>query len=263
MTQTTRKVKAVYRPLNEVSIVDAGKMHELFSQYYHNAPFDVFLSDLRKKDGVILLREQQGKNIVGFSTMQIMELEVGGRKVRGLFSGDTVSERRYWGNRAMLSCFARQLLRFRLQDLTKPLYWLLISKGFKTYLILTNNFPKHYPHVDGQFDQQLAPVVDAYCEKLFPAAFDREHRVLQFGEGYQKLKGDVAEITPEMKLANPKIRYFEEQNPTWRDGTELPCVGQVTFSVFWAILRKALAQLKPKREISLRLPLLGFLGRAR
>lgn len=263
MTQTTRKVKATYRPLHEVSIVDAGKMHELFEQYYHNAPFDTFLSDLRKKDGVIFLREQHNKKIVGFSTLQTMELDLGGRTVRGLFSGDTVSERRYWGNRAMLSCFARQMLRIRLQKLTMPLYWLLISKGFKTYLILTNNFPKHYPHVDGQFDRQLAPVVDAYCEKLWPAAFDRNNRVLQFGEGYQKLKGDVAEITSEMKVENPKIDFFEVKNPTWRDGTELPCVGQVTFSVFWLILKKSLSQLKPKRETALRLPLIGFLSRAR
>ena len=39
------------------------------------------------------------------------------------------------------------------------------------------------------------------------------------------LKGDVAEITDAMRRENHKIDFFEQRNPEWRRGTELPCVG--------------------------------------
>ena len=37
---------------------------------------------------------------------------------------------------------------------------------------------------------------------------------------YVRLKGDVADITPELKAASPHIAFFEKVNPTWRRGTD-------------------------------------------
>jgi hypothetical protein len=39
----------------------------------------------------------------------------------------------------------------------------------------------------------------------------------------------VAGITETMRRENQKIRYFEQCNPEWRRGTELPCVGVFDF----------------------------------
>ena len=51
--------------------------------------------------------------------------------------------------------------------------------------------------------------------------------LLDFGEQYVRLKETVAEITPEMAASNPHIAYFEKMNPTWRRGTEMPCLGSI------------------------------------
>jgi hypothetical protein len=106
----------------------------------------------------------------------------------------------------------------------QKIHWFLISKGFKTYLLLANNFFSFYPRPDGQ-DEHLADVVDAYCEQMFPAYYDRDKRILDFGGDYQPLRGDVAEITDRMCQENEAIRFFQERNPEWQRGTELPCVG--------------------------------------
>ena len=71
------------------------------------------------------------------------------------------------------------------------LYWFLISKGYKTYLLLTNNFYNYYPNVNGG-DERYRRVTEAYCEALFPEAFDRKRMLLDFGNEYVCLKGDVA-----------------------------------------------------------------------
>lgn len=41
------------------------------------------------------------------------------------------------------------------------------------------------------------------------------------------MKGEVAPITEEMRVKNPNIHFFEQKNPTWVTGTELPCIGRL------------------------------------
>ncbi len=51
--------------------------------------------------------------------------------------------------------------------------------------------------------------------------------LLDFGEQYVRLKETVAESTPELAAANEHIAYFEKMNPSWRRGTEMPCLGSI------------------------------------
>lgn len=232
------RIKAGYFALKKLSMTDFGSMYALFEQYYHNVEFSVFFQDLSKKDGVILLREVNSQKIVGFTTMLTIPFNCKGRLVNGLFSGDTVVDKRYWGNRVMLACFVKHLLKLKLKNFRTPLYWLLISKGYKTYLVLTNNFPRHYPHYRKSSSSQMASVIEQYCQKLYPGVFDADRKLLDFGDDYQKLKDNVAAISEDLKDNNPKIRFFEERNPTWREGTELPCVGEVSYSMFYRVVKK-------------------------
>ena len=95
---------------------------------------------------------------------------------------------------------------------------------------MANNFLRYYPHPEGKNDE-LAPLVDSYCERLFSEYYCQEKKLLDFGEGYTHLKSHVAKITDEMRLDNEKIQFFEMRNPSWNRGTELPCIGEVNFSL--------------------------------
>lgn len=224
-------LKATYSPIGRIDVHVIRQMYQVFSQYYENTSWDVFLHDLSKKTGAFIMRNPAGR-VVGFSTLMRCQINVGGRSVRGLFSGDTVIERAYWGSRALQLEFFKFVIAEKFRYPFDTIHWFLISKGYKTYLLLANNFFSFYPRHDGN-DEFLGDIVDAYCEQMFPAYYNRERRILDFGHDYAPLKGDVAEITPQMREENPAIRYFEDLNPEWRRGTELPCIGVVDWTTLF------------------------------
>jgi hypothetical protein len=154
---------------------------------------------------------------------------VRGAKARAVFSGDTIIEKAYWGSRALPLAFYKYLITEKLKYPRQAIYWLLISKGFKTYLLLANNFFTFYPNPK-QENGYLAEVVDSYCTQMFPGYYDADKRILDFGDNYQHLRGDVADITDKMRRENHKINFFEQCNPEWRRGTELPCVGVIDWN---------------------------------
>lgn len=222
------KVSTYFRPIEAVTVSNIKQMYDLYASYYDNTSLDIFLSDLSKKSGVILVSRKSDGKIVGFSTQTFFDLTVDGKRVRGIFSGDTIIEPTYWGNNALVTTFYRRVVIERIKRPFTPFYWFLISKGYKTYLLLSNNFYNYYPNVNGK-DEKYRRITEAYCQQLFPEYFDKEKMLLDFGQDYVRLKGDVAEITPEMRAANEHIAFFEKVNPTWRRGTEVPCIGSVDY----------------------------------
>ena len=92
MTSTTRKesVSTFYRPIQGVTVTHIKQMYDLYASFYENTSLDVFLHDLSKKSGVILLTRKSDDQVVGFSTLTTFDLTVDGRRIRGIFSGDTI-----------------------------------------------------------------------------------------------------------------------------------------------------------------------------
>tara|TARA_A100001391_G_scaffold160_3_gene368 strand:+ start:32800 stop:33573 length:774 start_codon:yes stop_codon:yes gene_type:complete len=220
------RLKARYVPISKVSVDQMLRMYDLYRRYYENISVDLFCKDMVEKNGVFLIQERESRRTVGFSTLKVLDMEVGGKTVTGVFSGDTIIEKEFWGTRVLQVQFFLRMVKEKLKRPYRPLYWLLISKGYKTYLLLANNFYSYYPHPEGRCDH-LADYVANYCHTLFPDSFCDQRRLLDFGNGYTHLKQDVAMITKEMCEKNAKIRFFEQCNPSWERGTELPCIGLV------------------------------------
>jgi hypothetical protein len=59
--------------------------------------------------------------------------------------------------------------------------------------------------------------------------------VLDFGDGYNCLKTDVTPITDEQR-EQTDIAFFEQCNPDWTRGTELPCVGRADLVTFFQVI---------------------------
>lgn len=239
MTQIKSQLSCKFLPIDEVSVKLLRDMYSVFSRYYANTDLETFVHDMSKKSGIFLLREKKTSRIVGFSTWTEMPLAYGKRKAIGVFSGDTILEKDYWGNKALQQAFALRMLKMKITRPGTRVFWLLISKGYKTYLLLANNFLRHYPNYRSH-NQRLVRVIDQYCEQLFPDYYDRENRLLDFGLNSQHLKEDVADITLNMRESNAKIRFFDDTNPSWRRGTELPCVGEVCTRTLLGFFHKQL-----------------------
>jgi len=228
MSHSKDRVYARYRPIDRVSPADVMTMYGIFSRYYEHAHLDTFLSDMSKKTGVFLLRRRSDRQIVGFSTVATMDLDIDGKPIIGVFSGDTIIEKDYWGSRALPLAFFLYLVRLVIRHPLTPVFWLLISKGYKTYLLMANNFFRYYPHPEGKYSE-YSGLIPLYCEKLFPGYYDPSRKILDFGNDYNRLKDDVARISDELRSRYPKVAFFEERNPEWQRGTELPCVGRAGF----------------------------------
>jgi hypothetical protein len=229
MSSRKKQVTARYRRIDRISPAEVLKMYAIFQRYYENADLDTFLRDMSKKTGVFLLHRRSDREIVGFSTVAKMDLVIDGKPIKGVFSGDTIIERDYWGSRALPLAFFLYLVRVVLRHPLTPVFWLLISKGYKTYLLLANNFFRFYPHPDSRY-QQYQPIIPQYCERLFPGYYDAKRGILDFGHDYQRLKADVAPINDDVRRASQAAAFFEACNPEWHRGTELPCVGRVGFT---------------------------------
>ncbi len=224
-----------YQKVNTLNVQDITRMHELFQENYAFSPLSTFITDMEKKDGVFVVREKETQRIVGFSTLGIYTFKLGGRKAIGLFSGDTILERAYWGTRSLSQAIA---LKMFWESCKRPFtrqYWTLLSKGYKTYLLVTNNFEEYYPK-RGSHSPEMESMVREYCEAMFPGKLDHEKMILDFGPNANCLKENVAPITDELRAKHPDIAFFEQRNPSWQRGTELPCIARADFAAFLKIL---------------------------
>jgi len=215
---------------------DIEQMYRLFEQYYDCVSFETFRKDLLKKDRVIVARNPDSGPIKGFTTLKIMDIEyeMNGKKhyATGVFSGDTIVSPEYWGSRVINGAFAATLLKEKIKRPFSPVYWFLISKGYKTYLLLTNNFLEYYPNKEEATPEHIQKVIDAYATTLYPEAYDRESGLLKFEQSLGQLKSNVAPIDQHLLTTQPKIAFFQFMNPNWLQGDELVCLGVVSWRLF-------------------------------
>jgi len=193
------------------------EMFALFSQYYDCIERDRFDADLDEKDAVILLTAAGA--IQGFSTLKTLPVRVGRRTHYGVYSGDTVLAREYWGQRVLGKVFLRYLFKQKLRRPLRPFWWFLISKGYKTYLLMANNFGEHWPRHERPTPDDRQEILDRFGEAYFPDY-----------ESLGQLKFHVTPITDEQREV-PRIAFFEEKNPTWMNGSELACLARMTWTM--------------------------------
>jgi len=224
-----RQLEAQVVSISSLTPEDHQRMFQILERYYSHVSWDVFIRDLSNKTEVILLRSEVDKIIQGFSTLKFFEAEVSGKFERAVFSGDTIIEQEFWGQTALQKAFVSRLMKEKLKAPHRPLFWFLISKGYKTYLLMANNFVNYFPSQDGL--QELQGHRDAFSRNLFGDAFDTDTGLLQFGGSAPRLKGEVAPIPNELIQSHPKVAFFVSKNPTWQQGTELACVAELDFEM--------------------------------
>lgn len=201
-------------------------MWGLFSRYYDGTGRSTFERDLGQKDHVILLRDDGDRSLRGFSTVQTYHRRHEGRDVVAVFSGDTVIEPAYWGQTALQIAFYRYLMRAKLRALSVPVYWFLISKGYRTYLLLSRNFPTYWPRPEAETPPWERSLLDFLATDKFGEAYRPERGVLEFAASPGHLRPEVAPIAPEL-LGEADVRFFAERNPGHARGDELCCLGRV------------------------------------
>ena len=87
-----RQPQAYVERLSALENATVRQMYNLYGRYYEATSMLLFESDLSDKDFAVVLRDKAGA-VIGFSTLAILNLEIDGRSLRAIYSGDTIIDR--------------------------------------------------------------------------------------------------------------------------------------------------------------------------
>jgi hypothetical protein len=172
---------------------------------------------------VIVLRSPVTGEVVGFSTQTVLHATVAGRRVRALFSGDTIVDRRHWGDTELIRVWGKFALRLADQRPDRPLYWFLISMGYKTYRFLPVFFHEFYPRHDAPTPRREQQLLDALASTRYPDQYDPQSGVITPANGRVRLRPGIADVDSH-RLRDPHIKFFTRKNPSHGEGGELACI---------------------------------------
>ncbi len=233
--QTRAKAKQLSYRTVAVPTLDAAtraKMLALMERCYEGVVPERFFRDLDDKQYVILLHDAAGdagpKTLAGFSTIALKRVPDRGREAEVLYSGDTVIHPDYWGQKMLDTAFARFLLWRKLRRPFSPFYWLLLSAGYKTYLIILRYFAGAFPRRGLTPDPADEAFVHRICGEWFGAQYDAATQVVRMS-GHYKVREGVAPVDGRA-LADPDIAFFHARNPGHVNGDELVCLAEVRLS---------------------------------
>lgn len=198
----------------------------LFRAAYEGTSRERFDHDLAEKALVILLRDRDSHVLKGFSTVLVREIDSPTAPATIVFSGDTVIDPEYWGQKQLQLAFARLLARRKLAAPRRTLYWFLLSKGYRTYLLLANAFPRSVPRAGVADDPTLRATLDALAVERYGAQYDAAAGLVRYDTPHERVRSGLAPVTSSV-LANGHVRFFVERNPEHVDGVELACLAEV------------------------------------
>jgi hypothetical protein len=225
-------------------------MFQLLDGMFANVRRDAFDADLAAKQWVLRVHDPSTCDLVGFSTQVLFGPDQIGEAARVLYSGDTVVAREYWGDVALANVWGRLALDLIDRYRDEPLYWLLTSKGFRTYRYLPMFFHEWYPRREcttPPYELQLIRKLGAY---LSPHNFDPQSQVIIASAGKDFVRPGFSE--PIGRAASDEnVRYFLDRNPHYDRGDELCCLAPLTRENFTRAAYRVIAS--PPRHAAPRL----------
>ncbi|PIP20781.1 MAG: hypothetical protein COX40_02845 [Candidatus Omnitrophica bacterium CG23_combo_of_CG06-09_8_20_14_all_40_11] len=227
--------------VKELTGLQKGRMCQLLNQYFQHITSDCFEHDLKEKDWVIVLSDVESGTIQGFSTQKLIRASVNGVKIRGIFSGDTIIDKEFWGGTELVRKWFDLVFSLLEKDKDSKLYWFLISMGYKTYRFLPVYFHAFYPRFDKETPLHEKSIMDTFSRIKFPDQYNADTGIIHFDGAVACLRERYAEI-PEHKLRDPHIRFFKEINPLFESGDELVCLAELSHDNFKPIVHKLMGE---------------------
>lgn len=218
------RLKSLVRERSALGEDDVAAMARLFDRYYESGVHAQFTRDLAEKTHVIELRD--GDELCGFSTLCVYDVDEA-PNLRGpfrvIFSGDTIIDHAYWGEQTLAVSFCRFAGTIKAIFPDRPLYWLLISKGHRTYRYLHLFAHDYHPRHDRVGSAHLAQLAASIARRKFGDAYDTATGLVRFGNAATRLRREWQDER-EVKRASAVVSYFVERNPWHAMGDELVCL---------------------------------------
>jgi len=98
-------------------------------------------------------------------------------------------------------------------------------------LLMANNFRHHWPRYEEPVPTDAAQIRNVFAHELFGEAYNPHSGLVRFPEPMGQLKSGVADVTDELRSKYPRVAFFEDSNPGWKQGDELVCLARMTWSM--------------------------------
>ncbi len=192
-------------------------MFELLGTFFAGVTRPTFDQDLSEKSHVILLEDPEGR-LRGFSTLLVYQTSIPDTPATIVYSGDTIVHRDWWGSPALPVTWLRAVRA--LTPSTAPVYWLLLTSGFRTYRFLSVFWRDFYPRFDAT---TVTPaLVEALARERFGSRYDASRGIVRFDRP-QVLVPELLDVSSG-RTSDPHVAFFLERNPGYTGGDELVCV---------------------------------------
>ena len=203
----------------DLTEAERESMLALLAAHFQGVTPERFATDLAEKDWALLLEDEGG--LRGFSTLQIYE--TAGLTV--VYSGDTIVERGAWATAVLPKSWIAAVRALRERHPRGPLYWLLLTSGFRTYRFLPVFWREFWPRHDATTPSEIQILMDFLADQRFGSLYLQGEGIVRFPEP-QVLREGLDEV-PEGRLADPHVAFFLERNPGWVQGDELVCLTEI------------------------------------
>lgn len=210
-------------PVSDIDPATIDAMYRLFSESYEDVDRQLFERDLMAKAHVIFVHDRAGY-LRGFSTLVVWKIERSAGPIRMLFSGDTVIEPSFWGDRSFLIKWLETIGALYGEQPLVPFYWLLISKSPRTYRALPLFFRRFYPSTEDE--EPLADLANDIGRIAFADRFDEARGVILAAPLTGRLSPPLAFVPPK-DTRRRDVQFFVSRNPGFAAGDELVCLARI------------------------------------
>jgi hypothetical protein len=199
--------------------------YRLLCQEFLDVSWHDFIRDFQEKDAVMILRNEHSEGeLVGWSTLMVLTLALPCEEVKGVFSGDTVVLPEYRSGTGLGVELVRYFLNTYEQFPHHKVYYILISKGWRTYRLMPFFFRDFAPRYDRPTTPYDKTLMDAFGKKKYPYHYHPETGVITFSP--QRVRPDSIDAAPPHPDAH--TAFFLCRNPGYLDGHELVCVARIS-----------------------------------
>jgi hypothetical protein len=209
-------------PVINLNAPQIEAMYDLFSQHYELTCKTTFTRDLQSKRHVVLVWDASGR-VRGFSTLAVKDHPAQGTISRIFFSGDTIVDPACWGSPVLQSAWLR-LVGHLLRDTKMPAYWLLTTKGHRTFRLLPLWFKTFYPSLQARDEQDgLRNLATTLGLSRYGDRYDPATNIIHMSGCADRLNPALAAV-PAKDARRSDVQFFLDRNPGFADGDELLCL---------------------------------------
>lgn len=208
---------------DRLSSGDWEEMFALLTAHFEGVTREQFSCDLEEKNWVIQIR--RGNRLVGFSTLLSRFVEVDGRAVTAIYSGDTIVAPEAWNSSALARGWIAAVNHIRSETPEHPCYWLLLSSGFRTYRLLPVFWREFYPRHDAKTPDSHLRLLTALAQAQYGGCFNADANIVRF-PAPQMLRVSLSAV-PAGRRLDPHVAYFLSRNAGHERGDELVCITEI------------------------------------